>query len=116
MIGILILLAAAAQNDPPPQPAPASTRTWSLCADDPLPPRYYPEKAMRLKIQGTAHIQCRVTPTGQVKACTVLSEPAPEFGFGEAALRIGCKFTYKPSADGRPFVTGPVPIRFKLPD
>ena len=78
---------------------------------------YYPARAKFLQKEGSADIECRILVTGKVTACAWLSESRPDFGFGDAASRIGCAFKFRPRA-----FAGPAPqaevfkstIRFNL--
>jgi protein TonB len=69
---------------------------------DPLPPeiadphwlrrptdlaRYYPQRAMRMEMQGAVSLDCRVSTAGLLN-CAIVSETPSGWGFGEAALRI----------------------------
>ncbi len=76
----------------------------------------FPERALRLDIDGRARLTCRVTGTGALTACDVLSEDPPDYGFGGAALRLSRDFQMRPvTPDGRS-VEGArveVPVAFK---
>jgi TonB family protein len=78
--------------------------------------RYYPEKAQRAGVEGVAVIACIGTVEGKLKDCTVTSEKPPDFGFGEAALKMAPLFKVRPAVvDGKP-TDAPVsiPLTFKL--
>ena len=78
--------------------------------------RDYPERARRLGVEGSALLSCTMTPDRGLKACSLLSEQPPGYGFGEAALRMAPLVKIRDAADkasaGR---IVRVPIRFKLP-
>ena len=81
--------------------------------------RHYPDRALERETQGRAVLQCRVTASGQVTACTVAGETPSSAGFGEAALKVSRYFRMSPQTeDGRP-VEGAsvrVPVTFRLAD
>jgi protein TonB len=81
--------------------------------------RHYPDRALEREIQGRAVLQCRVTASGQVTACTVAGETPASAGFGDAALKVSRYFRMSPQTeDGRP-VEGAsvrVPVTFRLAD
>ena len=49
---------------------------------------YYPERADRMNLHGSAQINCHVNEKRQLSDCRVAAETPPEAGFGEAALRM----------------------------
>jgi TonB family protein len=79
---------------------------------------YYPPRALRLRVEGTAVITCLVTEKGELHTCEVLSEVPQGYGFGDAALGLASYFRLNPSdLAGQP-VGGrsiQVPIAFKPP-
>lgn len=84
---------------------------------------HYPARALQLGVEGMAMINCDVTPQGRLSGCVVVSETPPDFGFGDAALKMSPFFKMRPlkredgstddggGIDGRKVT---VPIRFKL--
>ena len=48
---------------------------------------YYPRRAIDRGVTGEVVLDCLVSPVGRL-ACSVVSETPPNWGFGEAALRI----------------------------
>lgn len=81
--------------------------------------RYYPARAEQMAVEGTATITCNVTVAGRLAECVVVSETPPDFGFGEAALKMSPLFKMRPLTREGAAVEGgrvTVPIRFKLPE
>ncbi len=63
--------------------------------------RYYPDRAQRMEVGGAARLSCAVVTGGRLESCQVLAESPPEYGFGEAALKMSRLFRYSPqSVDG----------------
>jgi protein TonB len=102
---------------PPPKPhIPIITKPdWSKKPDSSDMERYYPDRAQRMNTGGLVRMSCNVTATGQLSGCSVESETPPDFGFGDAALKLSKLFKMRPmTADGQP-VGGSmviVPIKF----
>lgn len=81
--------------------------------------RYYPARAERMSVEGAATITCDVTALGLLSGCVVVSETPPDFGFGDAALKMSSLFKMRPATRDGVAVAGgkvTVPIRFKLPE
>ncbi|HZZ67816.1 MAG TPA: energy transducer TonB [Phenylobacterium sp.] len=79
--------------------------------------RYYPEQAQRNHIEGVATVGCTVTPEGKLTDCVVLSEDPPNWGFGEAALKLTPLFKMRRATKGGAGAPEQIhlPIRFELP-
>lgn len=54
--------------------------------------REFPPEAYAAELSGTAEIQCRVQPHGELAGCRVTSETPTGHGFGDAALRMAQYF------------------------
>ena len=63
----------------PPPAAPGASA-------QPSGDRYYPERAQREEVQGSARLDCRVTETLTLADCSIVSETPPGYGFGAAAV------------------------------
>ncbi|MDB5498520.1 MAG: TonB protein, partial [Phenylobacterium sp.] len=106
---------------PPPTPVRESVITqpdWSRKPDAEALSRYYPERASRMSIEGTATISCTVNARGTLDNCSVVSESPPEAGFGDATIKASKLFKMRPlSKDGAPVDGGTVriPLRWVLP-
>jgi protein TonB len=84
-------------------PPVVTNPTWTRKPNPDDFARYYPERAQRLEKEGYATIRCVVTVKGTVTNCQVLSEEPADFGFGEAAKKIGSLWKMKPqTVNGEP--------------
>jgi TonB family protein len=80
-------------GDPPPRQPPAATITapdWARIPTAADIARFYPDRAMRKEIPGTAVIACKATKEGLLADCVVVDENPPYEGFGEAGLKLTC--------------------------
>jgi protein TonB len=80
--------------------------------------KYYPERASRMQIEGSATISCTVSARGTLESCSVTAETPSEAGFGDATLKLSKLFKMRPlSKDGAPVDGGTVriPVRWVLP-
>lgn len=105
-----------------PQPRPSiinpATVVQVASADDLA--RYYPDKASRLEVAGSAKVTCFVSVLGRAIACHVASEEPEGFGFGEATKRVIMEaYRFSPAKrDGVAFETWPISltIRWRPPE
>lgn len=105
-----------------------------LCASLSGRERYYPERALRQNLTGSAALDCVIGADGRPQTCQVLYEEPEGFGFGAASVRIACHFrvdvasletheivgnlpggayVYRPNGEGEPWRMR-VPVRFRL--
>ncbi|PZO48099.1 MAG: hypothetical protein DCF16_16800 [Alphaproteobacteria bacterium] len=88
---------AGLELDPAPAPGPAfpGVREYDMerfCGGLNERTRFYPRRALEHGVAGAAVIDCTLTEDGRPHTCQVLRESPGRFGFGEAALRIRCRF------------------------
>ena len=108
--------AAAAAAEPLRPPAVIERPEWVRRPSGDEMADAYPERALRLDIDGRARLSCRVAASGALAACDIVSEDPPEYGFGGAALRLSRFFRMRPVLpDGRPVEGARVelPVAFK---
>ena len=63
---------------------------WVKCSEVPKTFMFYPDKARRHEVLGSAQIQCRFGSSGDPISCTWISEDPPSWGFGATGAKIGC--------------------------
>ena len=82
--------------------------------------RYYPDRAQRLELEGSATVVCRVGVDGRLRDCEIAEETPADAGFGDATVRLAEReFRMTPkTVDGVPvdgaFVR--IPLVYKLPE
>lgn len=77
--------------------------------------RVYPRRAIQGDVPGRATIGCGVAATGKLIDCRVLHEFPKDYGFGEAALKLGPKFEMRPMTETGQAVGGGtvrIPLKF----
>jgi protein TonB len=78
--------------------------------------RFYPPRALEREREGRVVLDCTVRADGRI-SCAVASEDPPNWGFGEAAVKISQSFKMSPRLEnGQPSEGGRVrvPITFRL--
>ena len=109
---------APAPPPEPPRPTVIQSPDWLRKPSGEDVVRYYPERALRMNVEGRATLSCTVTTNGSLEGCTLVSETPDNQEFGGAALRMTRLFKLRPmTRDGVPVSGGTVkiPIRFQLP-
>jgi hypothetical protein len=96
--------------------APASPGTpvtdpdWNLAPSRDDTSGYFPERALRLHMSGSALAQCTIGVHGDLLGCWVVVEHPPGTGFGEGVLTLSTLLQMKPltkagaQATGRPCI------------
>ena len=80
--------------------------------------RYFPDRAQRMGQSGRATLNCTVTVKGTLENCSVSGEDPPDFGFGDATMKVSKLFKIKPKTlDGAPVEGGEIhiPLRWQIP-
>ena len=73
---------------------------------------YFPDRALRLAISGSATVRCTVGQGGDLVGCWVAAETLPATGFGAALLLLSTVVQLKPTAkDGSPAVGRPYALQ-----
>jgi protein TonB len=92
-------------TSPPAPPAPPPVITQPRWVSQPSAAdmaKFYPPQAIDAEMQGRAVIRCKVTISGTLTGCIVVSETPPGYGFGRAAVRLSPYFRMTPrTEDGR---------------
>ena len=116
------VLAAA---PPPPAPKPPepihiiTNPDWLSTPNGGDFARFYPDRAQRNGVEGSATINCAVNTGGDLVDCRVARESPSDQGFGGAAMKMAGEFRMRPETRDGVAVAGArisIPIRFKLPD
>ena len=94
----------------------SAVQTW---ASRPTPEdmaRYYPDRAARMEVSGTAVLSCLLNDMGRPASCTVIEENPADYGFGDAALKLSRFFrATKFTPEGEPVggTTAVLPVVFQ---
>lgn len=111
-------MVAAPVEKPPPRPTVITNPDWLHRPSGEDVAQYYPDRAQRMGVNGTATIGCTVTESGGLSDCSVEGEDPGGQEFGAAALKMAHLFKMRPQTkDGAP-VGGAritIPIRFVAP-
>ena len=102
----------------PPRPTVIQNPDWLRKPSGEDVARFYPERALRMNVEGRATLSCTVNAAGSLEGCTLVSEIPDDQEFGGAALRMTRLFKMRPmTRDGVPVSGGTVkiPLRFQLP-
>ena len=108
----------AAPPPEPPRPSVITNPDWARRPSAEEVARYYPDRAMRMEVGGSASLSCTVTARGTLSSCNITSESPADMGFGDAAIKLSKLFKMRPQTkDGQPVDGGTVriPLRFTLP-
>lgn len=80
--------------------------------------RFYPDRAMRERVDGHSTIRCIVASSGSLRDCYVVDETPAGFGFGEAAVRMSRLFRMTPRMVNGAAVDGgevTIPLGWRVP-
>ena len=102
----------------PPRPSVITNPDWARKPSGEDIARYYPDRALRMEVEGRATLSCKVSAKGTLEGCSVVSEDPADQDFGSAALRMSKLFKMRPQTrDGAPVEGGTVriPLSFRLP-
>jgi TonB family protein len=90
VLGVCIA-AAYAQDAPPPSDAPL-VQMDDFCPQMRDQTRFYPSAARNRNMDGEAQIDCAIGSDGELETCQIVREAPSGYDFGDAALRIACRF------------------------
>ena len=102
----------------PPRPSVITNPDWARKPSGEDIARYYPDRALRMEVEGRATLSCTVSARGTLEGCAVVSEDPADQDFGAAAIRMSKLFKMRPQTrDGAPVEGGTVriPLSFRLP-
>jgi TonB family protein len=68
--------------------APQAPLDFAASSKDPDPAHYYPDRAQRMEMSGSALLSCTADPQGGLSDCALLSEAPEGWDFGAAALKM----------------------------
>ena len=94
-------------------PIDPKTANWRRLPTGEELARVYPQKAMEYGKSGKAVMRCKVTPTGDLANCLVISEAPADYGFGGAALELAPYFHLRAAPFG-PNASIEIPVSFDV--
>jgi TonB family protein len=110
-----LVLAAAVSATPPAPAAQDNAPRWLTRPSDADLARAYPRPARMRGQGGRAVMQCKVTATGRLTACELVSEEPAGAGFGRALLSMAPSFSMTPNLpDGRSVEGRSISIPFRF--
>src|SRR3569623_2414550 len=96
VLALTLMLAADA-------PATVERPDWITTPSNSDLADWMPDMARENLVEGSASMDCDVTPKGTLDKCVVTQEQPEGYGFGKAALKVARKFKMQPpSLDGQP--------------
>lgn len=102
---------------PPPQADIITQPEWVRRPNSETVSRFYPDRAMRIGIEGSTRITCRVHLSGRLVDCVVQSESPLGYDFGAAAIRLAGTLRMRPMLRNGEAVDGgmvTIPIQWRL--
>jgi protein TonB len=82
---------------------------WVKTPSARLDPQSWPERALRMEVDGEATLHCAYDAQGILGDCKVMSETPSGYAFGLAAMRMTRRFKLKPVlSDGSPLKPGEI--------
>ncbi len=91
---------------------------WLVRPDGDKIARFYPDRAQREETEGAVTLVCVAGLDTRLQDCKVASESPPDYGFGEAALKLSADMRMAPAIrQGLPVPSVVrVPLAFRMPE